>query len=481
MADKSPVPTPEFNGAIAVVPENGYNIAKKSLGDLVDRNPGVFLKFYEEALKDWLLNICKTRNRITPVFASKPRVAFAEYDRLLAKFYEDLSEKDLINLQKNPLPFVTFVRKSIRPTKRINHNMPIRNIRLVSGNDVMEDPNGNQKRAVTWSRPPVSLDISYQIDIFADYQTITAFIVQRILSQAWGGIAYWNVETPFGKTLVAVRINDSVEESTESETKDETVYRSTLQVTVEGLMFHDELLDLTILTQTLQLVDDASGQVIHEKSIKLSSLAPMTVEELSQIPNMKGQNSYSSDPILQFVGGPFKLPETVLPETYQIVSGPAGKKITWQSPVSAVDRALPTSPINNFRVVILNSALDSDTLPGFGSVKCRASIVPNGSIVPIQITFEEKSSILIKNRSYAISDPVPFLIDLNDNSSPPLLRIEFTTTIPDQKVPLWVDSELDQNWFSVVGLDVVSKHSRSILSNSGNPKALVGAAVLIPV
>jgi len=288
MASAPPIPTPLYPAFILPHDPDFATVITKSLSDTPGPQAHSFLYLHSEAIKLWLHEITATQGTKFPVFEATPKAAFGEYKRLLSAFYQnhDPGKLDLVNLDKPPLPYVTFTQKSMVPLRgRLNPNLPIRNLRIL---DSEIDPSeGGNHRTVTWSRPPAPYELSYQIDIWTDYRHTHAHIIQQVAGQFWNSqVAYWGVRHPFIEQSywLPIRLGSGgFDNSTDQNPAGETVYRHTIQITVEALMFFDEMAAKTILTDTKQFFEQGSDEILFTKSEKFTSLAPPTVDELALI------------------------------------------------------------------------------------------------------------------------------------------------------------------------------------------------------
>lgn len=288
MVSAPPFPVPQYPTSILPHDPDFATVITKSLADTPGPQAHSFLYLHSEAVRLWLHEITATQGTKLPVFEATPKAAFGEYKRLLGEFYRnhDPAKLDLVNLDKPPLPYVTFTQKAMTPILgRLNPNLPIRGIRLL---DSEIDPvDGGNRRTVTWSRPPAPYELAYQVDIWTDYRHTNAHIIQQVAGQFWNSrIAYWGVRHPFIQQSywLPIRLGSGgFDNSTDQNPAGETVYRHTIQIVVEALMFFDEMAAKTILTDTKQLVEQGNDEILSTKSEKLTSLAPLTVDELGEI------------------------------------------------------------------------------------------------------------------------------------------------------------------------------------------------------
>lgn len=297
MAEAPPIPTPLY--PVAILPQDAdfATVITKSLSDTPGAAANSFLYLHSEAMKLWLHAITATGGLRFPVFSATPKVAFGEYKRLLQEFYRqyDPGKIDLVNLDKPPLPYVTFYRKSMLPLRgRLNPNIPLRNLRILDSE--IDQSEGGNKRTVTWGRPPQPYELSFQIDVWTDYHHTHSHIVQQIAGQFWNGqIAYWEIRHPFSPQnyWMAIRLGSGgFDDSTDQNPAGETVFRHTIQVTVEALMWFDEMGSKTILTDTQQFVEQGSEEVLATKSDKMTTLAPLTVDELLEVPSDQPEGAH---------------------------------------------------------------------------------------------------------------------------------------------------------------------------------------------
>lgn len=270
-----------------IVPMDGLSeevIREAISGRAGEPGAGTFYWRYDEALLDWVKSVTTSSGYNVPIVSSPTRAAFGEYDRLFrnAHAQKDPGKTDLSNIGKPPLPFISFYRRSSSPLpNRLNGNLPLRNLRLLD--NTVEQTEGGSKREVTWSRPPTVWDLTFQLDIWADWQRNLATISQSLLTQLWHGkVAYWTVKNPFGGwSKMPIKMLGSVEDSTDISPSGETVFRQTLTLTVEAMMWYDEMSAKTVLTETRLVEVEGGGEV--ETSVKLTSLAPLTSKELSEL------------------------------------------------------------------------------------------------------------------------------------------------------------------------------------------------------
>ena len=255
------------------------HVLKPAQDDIPGRDSRTFLRFYDRAVRDWLQQCTILNGHKIPMVKASPRRAFAEYDKLLKDQanFQKTGETTVNEIKRTPLPLMSMTRSEFRIRSWDRSVFPNRNLAFINGEHDQKD--GSSRRRTVYSRRPTPVDIPYSIDIWTTYEAQHAWIIQQILTSFWNKIAHWTTEDPYsGEPTFIVPIRyDRIGDSNEiPENDSDANHRLTVDVTVEGWMFHDLLLAPTVQIGTQAL--DVDGDVIL-KSEQLTSLAPTPLAE----------------------------------------------------------------------------------------------------------------------------------------------------------------------------------------------------------
>lgn len=235
-----------------------------------------FIRYYDLALKEWLQQTTVMNGMKIPVVKATPRKAFAEYDRLFKAQNQDLGETTMNDIRKAPLPLISYNRSKLSFRSWGRSVFPNRNLAFSNGR---HDSGSETRRATVYSRRPTPVDIPYSIDIWTTYEAQHAWIAQQLLSSFWNKIAFWVTEDPYsGERTFQVPIKfDGLSDQSEKTPDDEDANRRwTLDVTIEGWMFHDLLFAPTVQIGTTNV--DVDGETITKEEL-LTSLAPVPLSQ----------------------------------------------------------------------------------------------------------------------------------------------------------------------------------------------------------
>ena len=254
-----------------------------------------FLTHYDLAMREWLRAATVWNGRIVPVVFAAPLRAFSTYRQLLTDGMitplDPPVDADL-NFAKPPLPFISYTRGDFKPGLRQNQNYPVRNIAFLDGTN---------KRRTGYTRYPMSVVIPYTVEIWTKTFQAQTFIVQRLLTQFWPKIAYWQVTTPFiDNLLMPIKLGGISDTSQlEGGADGERSLRMTFSLEVEGQMFFDLMQAPTFLRErdeigTAQTFNPTTGEII-DKTINidlsidednLEGLAGPSTDAINALPKM---------------------------------------------------------------------------------------------------------------------------------------------------------------------------------------------------
>lgn len=182
-------------------------------------------------------------------------------------------------------------------------------------------------------------------------------------------------------------------------------------------------------------------------------------------------------------GLPFALSQYASPQASRVLSGPPGTRITWQSPIAQYafgsvsnGRVVIWNTYDNYGAGYLNGELSG--APGFGSVLCRASIMLTGTSVAIPLTFSGAQQVTIPDGGYVISDPIAATITQGGYTDYTLCRIEFESTVTDQRMPVTYGYDPVGGAAQVIDDDVVYANTRAIPDDGGDVRLLYAAQLL---
>ena len=251
-------------------------VLKPAQDDVPGKDSRTFARFYDRAVRDWLQQTTIMNGYKIPVIKSTPRKAFAEYDRLLKQrgTLQNTGETTMNDIKRAPLPLMSISRSKLQLRSWGKSPFPNRNLAFINGAN--DNKSGNLRRATVYSRRPTPVDIPYSVDIWTTYEAQHVWVAQQLLTSFWNNIAHWVTEDPYsGESTfqVPIRLNSFTDNNEIPDNDSDANHRWTVDVTVEGWMFHDLLLAPTVQigTNIIEIPDDTvtSGEA-------LTSLAPQS-------------------------------------------------------------------------------------------------------------------------------------------------------------------------------------------------------------
>lgn len=247
-----------------------------------DGTPGkdsrTFIRFYDRAVRNWLQQTTIMNGHKIPVIKSMPRKAFAEYDRLLKEQgnFQMTGETAMNDIKRPPLPLISISRSKLQIRSWGRSVFPNRNLAFING--AHDNKSGDLRRATVYSRRPTPVDIPYSIEIWTTYEAQHAWVAQQLLSSFWNNIAHWETSDPYSgeQTFqVPIRLNSFTDNNEIPENDSDANHRWTIDITVEGWMFHDLLLAPTVQIGTNIIdIDEKSDSDDESLTTELTSLAP---------------------------------------------------------------------------------------------------------------------------------------------------------------------------------------------------------------
>lgn len=247
-----------------------------------DLTPGkdsrTFLRYYDRAVRDWLQQTTIMNGYKIPVVKSTPRKAFAEYDRLLKSQanFQSTGETTLNDIKRTPLPLISINRTKIAIRTWGRSVFPNRNLAFING---AHDKNNNLRRATVYSRRPTPVNIPYSIDIWTTYEAQHAWVAQQLLTSFWNNYAYWATTDPYSEEStfqVPIKLEGFSDNGELPDTDSDANHRWTVDVIVEGWMFHDLLLAPTVQIGTN--ITEVDGETITKEE-QFTSLSPIPLSQ----------------------------------------------------------------------------------------------------------------------------------------------------------------------------------------------------------
>lgn len=224
-------------------------VLKPAQDDIPGKDSRTFIRFYDMAVRNWLQQTTIMNGYKIPVIKSTPRKAFAEYDRLLKQQgnFQATGETTMNDIKRTPLPLMSISRSKMQLRNWGKSPFPNRNLAFVNG--AYDNKSGNLRRATVYSRRPTPIDIPYSIEIWTTYEAQHVWVAQQLLTSFWNNIAHWVTTDPYSDEStfqVPIRFNSLTDNNEIPENDSDANHRWTLDVTVEGWMFHDLLLAPTV-------------------------------------------------------------------------------------------------------------------------------------------------------------------------------------------------------------------------------------------
>ena len=238
-----------------------------------------FLRFYDRAVQQWVQGVTSMNGKVVPAIMASPLLAHATYKELLGK--RNLVHPDAESVDaKFPLPYISIERTSIDPNPaHANCNYPMRKQARIDA---------DLQRRTGYSRYPKPLLLSYQIDVWARYQSHMNWMVRGIEQQFWDQIAYWGVQVQHLPTLLMPIRRGGFVNNSDLETDKERLLRWTLTVKVESWMFFDLL---KAPTSMILVTDTGVAGDMRRTSTRVHPLAPtMSSDEINNLPGQPAQN-----------------------------------------------------------------------------------------------------------------------------------------------------------------------------------------------
>jgi hypothetical protein len=253
-------------------------VLETAQGAVPGKDSRTFLRYYDRAIRDWLQQTTIMNGYKIPVVKATPRKAFAEYDRLLKSQanFQASGETTLNDLKRTPLPLISIHRSKLTLRSWGKSVFPNRNLAFSNG---AHDGGSNMRRATVYSRRPTPISIPYSIDIWTTYEAQHAWVIQQLLTSLWNNYAYWVTSDPYsGENTFQVPIKvEGISDNGELPDNDSDAnHRWTIDIIVEGWMFHDLLLAPTVQTGTT--IADVDGEQIIRSEL-LTTLAPVPLSQ----------------------------------------------------------------------------------------------------------------------------------------------------------------------------------------------------------
>lgn len=253
-------------------------VLKPAQDPIPGKDSRTFLRYYDRAIRDWLQQTTIMNGSKIPVVKATPRKAFAEYDRLLKSQadFQKTGETTLNDVKKAPLPLISISRGRLILRTWGKSVFPNRNLAFSNG---AHDSGSQLRRATVYSRRPTPVSIPYSIDIWTTYEAQHAWVAQQLLTSFWNNYAYWATKDPYSDEetfQVPIKMESLIDNGELPDNDSDANHRWTLDVVVEGWMFHDLLLAPTVQIGTT--VKDIDGEEITD-SERFTSLSPIPLSE----------------------------------------------------------------------------------------------------------------------------------------------------------------------------------------------------------
>lgn len=284
MNRNTPGPNDQFKPIhpVGLIPRDwDFGNVFQSSQDTPGKDSRTFLRFYDEAVKSWLTYSTVMNGRRIPVISALPRHAFAEYKSLLGRIPETSANAQHLELKRMPLPMASLTRSGVQIRSWGSTPYPQRGMGFVNAT---KDLSGTgMRRATVYSRAPTPVNIPYAIEIWTEYEAEHAWMAQAVLEQFWHKTAYWACRGPYAPKddrsfVVPIHLRELKDNSDNSIENDfKASKRWTLDVEVEGWMFHDLLLAPTALSTTTDVIAD--DEVIASVNQPHTSTAPPPLSE----------------------------------------------------------------------------------------------------------------------------------------------------------------------------------------------------------
>jgi hypothetical protein len=265
----------------ALIPRDwDFGTVLKSAQDPVPgKDSRTFLRYYDRAIRDWLQQTTIMNGYKIPVVKSTPRKAFAEYDRLLKSQanFQNNGEVTLNDIKRTPLPLISINRARLVMRTWGKSVFPNRNLAFING--AHDSSRGDLRRTTVYSRRPTPVSIPYSIDIWTTYEAQHAWVAQQLLTSFWNNYAHWTTTDPYsGENTfqVPIKLEGFSDNGELPDNDSDANHRWTVDVTVEGWMFHDLLLAPTVQIGTN--VIEVDGETITKEE-QFTSLAPAPLSQ----------------------------------------------------------------------------------------------------------------------------------------------------------------------------------------------------------
>lgn len=234
------------------------------------------LRFYDQGIKDWIMQVVSINGRGIRTIQSTPMRAYSTMADLFGKEKDGkMYPKDAKPWAKFPFPFCAFDRTNVKwRSEWGNSKAPMRNLYFVNEDD---------KRRTAYARPPRPLDLEFQMDFYSRMEMHMRWIMQRIEEQFWP-LAYMQIRTPFLNEpchQMAMKYGGWVDNSDlEPGVEGDRIIRQTLTVTVEGWMWFDIKQAPTVHRYGQESPD------LEESNTALTDLAPpLTSDDIAELPS----------------------------------------------------------------------------------------------------------------------------------------------------------------------------------------------------
>jgi hypothetical protein len=253
-------------------------VLKPSQDDVPGKDSRTFLRYYDRAIRDWLQQVTIMNGYKIPVVKSTPRKAFAEYDRLLKSQanFQSTGESTLNDIKKVPLPLISINRSKLILRSWGKSSFPNRNLAFSNG---IQDSGSGLRRATVYSRRPTPVSIPYSIDVWTTYEAQHAWVAQQLLTNFWNNYAYWITSDPYSEEVtfqVPIKLEGFSDNGELPDNDADANHRWTIDIVVEGWMFHDLLLAPTVQIGTT--ISDIDGEETTQ-SEQFTSLAPTPLSQ----------------------------------------------------------------------------------------------------------------------------------------------------------------------------------------------------------
>ena len=259
--------------------DEGYgSVVEKSQKDFPGRDSNTFVRFYDVAVINWLRSVLSIKGVPINCVVSMPNRALADYDRLFKSRLQE-KEESVNDQKKPPLPFASIIRGKIGPRRWGSSVFPVRNLAHTS-----------DRKKTVYTRRPSPINLSYSVDLWSKYEAEHVWLLQRVLSVFQNKTAVWTTKYPYQDAeqllQVPIRLAGDFSDNSEAIAANDVdaERRWTLDLEVEGWMFHDLLFAPTFLVANFEFINAYDDEVLLTKTNRVSSLSPVPIAEQEDYP-----------------------------------------------------------------------------------------------------------------------------------------------------------------------------------------------------